>query len=153
MKFIIAVALCLLGTTFILAQPEKPGNSFAEKSAVKAVTLGREDSDGNIEVDVETFNTTDVPIYCYVDLTSGKPTTVKLVFVAVKVKGIRPNSKLLTTSYKTKEGEDAVTFTGRPAKTWTVGKYRVDIFINGEKKSSKEFSVEAKKLSRSAVTY
>ncbi|NNF00270.1 MAG: hypothetical protein HKN25_14720 [Pyrinomonadaceae bacterium] len=149
MKFILAALLCVLAVVSAVAQTEKTGFSkSAEKNGVKKLTLARQDSEGNIEENIEIFSTNDVPIFCYVDLISTVPTSVQLNLIAVKVKGLRPNTKIISISYKTKKGEDAVTFTGKPENDWIVGSYRVDILLNGKLAKSREFSVEM--LHRSA---
>lgn len=141
MRFITTVLLCLLGFFSVTAQTEK--NDFVE-GEVEALILAKKDSKGNIVEDVKVFSPTDIPIICYVDLTSAKPVTVKLNFIAVKVKGVRPNSKIVSVSYKTKNGEDSVEFEGKPEKLWVVGTYRVDILINGKLAIGKEFTVAYK---------
>jgi len=143
MKFILTAILCFCCVIAVSAQTEK--SEFREDTTENKVTklsLAREDSDGNIEENVEAFSPKDIPIFCYVDLSSAKPTSVQLNFIAVKVKGVRPNSKIISTRYKTKKGENAVTFTGKPKKEWTEGAYRVDILLNGKLAVSKEFLVE-----------
>ncbi len=145
MKFILTAILCFCSSIAISAQTEK--NEFRKDTTENKVTklsLAREDADGNIEENVEIFSPKDVPIFCYVDLSSSKPTSVQLNFIAVKVKGVRPNSKIISTRYKTKKGENAVTFTGKPEKDWIIGTYRVDILLNGKLAVSKEFAVEIK---------
>ena len=130
----------------MFSQTEKTG--YAEENKKKnaaELTLARKNSDGDIEEDIEIFNPSDVPIICYVDLVSDKPVTVKLNFVAVKVKGVRPNSRVISISYKTKNGENIVTFTGKPERHWVLGNYRVDIFLGGKLATSKEFTVSKKK--------
>ena len=143
MKFICAVLVCLFCLANLIAQPEKGefDKTEKEKKVIK-LALAREDKDGNIEENPEVFSPTDIPIFCYVDLNTTDPTLVKLNFIAVKVKGMRPNSKIISTQYKTKDGEDAVTFTGKPEKKWVIGKYRVDIYLDGKLAEKKEFVVK-----------
>jgi len=115
-----------------------------DKNRAADLTLARKNSGGDIEEGIEIFSPRDIPIICYVDLASDKPVTVKLNFIAVKVRGVRPNSKIISISYKTKEGEDIVTFTGKPEKQWVLGAYRVDILLDGKLTTSKEFTVSKK---------
>ena len=142
MKFIFATMLCFLGVLAATAQPDKIDYiGEGERTKTAKLTLAREDADGNIIEDVKVFAPGDIPIYCYVDLISSKPVTVELKFIAVKVAKIRPNTKIISISYKTKNGEDAVTFTGEPEGLWMVGKYRVNILLDGKERLSKTFEV------------
>ena len=143
MRFVLAILICLIGAGAIIAQPGNSGNKEPdEQKKVEKVTLAREDADGNIEKDVETFLPTDVPIICYVDLVSSKPSTVSLKLIAVDVEGLFPNTALISISYKTKKREDVVTFRGRPEKRWLTGSYRVEILVNGKPAAKKGFKVE-----------
>ena len=147
MKFILASFLCLLCFSGAFAQPGE--SRYTEKnkeSKAASLTLARKDLTGNIVEDIEIFSPKDIPIYCYVDLSSTKSVTVQLNFIAVKVRGIRPNTKIISVSYKTKKGEDSVTFTGKPDKKWIVGSYRVDILLDGKATLSKGFAVENQRL-------
>ena len=87
------------------------------------------------------FETTDIPIHCAVQLDSIKAVTVKMNFVAVKVAGVRPETRVVTISYKTNGKQDRVNFAGSPADFWTAGDYRIDIFIDGKIGGSKSFEI------------
>ena len=144
--YCVSVFLCLLFAAGLIAQPEKIEFKKSEPKKPKAtLSLAKEDADGNITDNVRIFSPKDIPILCYVDLKTAKPVAVKLNFVAVKVKGIRPNSRIISVSYKTKNGEDSVTFTGKPEKVWLAGAYRVDIYLDGKLAMSETFSVEKPK--------
>ena len=146
MKFIVAVFLCLLSTVGFAAQTGNNGYVETKKEQTKpTLSMAKEDSEGNIVENINIFAPGDIPIYCYIDLNSTKSVTVKLNFVAVKVRGIRPNHKIIRASYKTKNDEDSVTFLGEPDKLWLVGEYRVDIFIDDKLAISKGFVVEKSK--------
>ncbi|MCB1026049.1 MAG: hypothetical protein KDB79_16755 [Acidobacteria bacterium] len=143
MKFLFIALFCAFGFISVYAQTEKVGfTNESDKAKAVTLTLARKDSDGNIDEDIKVFSPKDIPIYCYVDLKSPAPVEVKLNFIAVKVKGIRPNSKIISISYKLKNGEDNVTFTGKPEKNWFTGTYRVDILIENKLVVSKTFEVE-----------
>ena len=63
-------------------------------------------------------------------------------FVAAKVPGVKPETKVVSTSYTTKENEDRVNFSGRPDGQWVAGKYRVDIFVGEKKVRNIEFEIK-----------
>jgi len=69
--------------------------------------------------------------------------TIKMNFVAVSVNGVKPETKVVTASYTTKDGQNRVNFTGRPDGKWTPGKYRVDLFIDGKATKNLEFEIKS----------
>lgn len=140
MKYILIISVCLTLVSGVWAQ--MPELKDADEIKVEKITLGREDADGNIVADISVFNPKDIPIYCYIDLNSTKSVKVKLNLIAVKAKGLRPDSKVVVVNYKTKNGENNVEFTVSPEKIWKVGAYRFDVFLGGKLAGSKGFKVE-----------
>ena len=137
MKFLLAAALCIAAVGSVQAQT----NGDEDSPKVSKTTLARKESDGTITEDPETFRPKDVPIICYVDLTVDHPVEVRLVSVAKRAVGLRPESRIATVTYKTKQGESGVTFTSRPKGLWAAGSYRADVFLNGTLSDSKDFTV------------
>ncbi len=138
-KFIPVFAAILIGifaaAAFGQPSPVSPTSNLLE------VYLAKDDGTGHPGDASELFSTTDVPIYCVVLLNSVDPTKVSMSFVAAEVAGIKAGTKVVTTTYTTKQGENRVNFTGRPEKLWIVGKYRVDIYIDGKFEKSSEFLI------------
>jgi hypothetical protein len=114
--------------------PTKPG--------VVEVYFAKDDGTGKAGEEATSFITTDVPIYCVVQLDSALPTTVKMNLVAVAVPGVKAETKVVSTTYTTKDSQDRVNFSGRPAGQWVAGRYRVDIFIGNSAVVSREFAVQ-----------
>jgi hypothetical protein len=108
---------------------------------IEEVYLAKDDGHGKAGEQVSEFKVTDVPIYCVVLLESIKSSVVKMNFVAVSVAGVKPETKVVTASYTTKEGQNRVNFTGRPDGTWTPGKYRVDLYVDGKFVKDLEFVI------------
>jgi hypothetical protein len=104
--------------------------------------LAKDSGDGTAGNAATEFETNDIPIYCVVMLDSDEAVTVKMELIAVDVKGVRAESKVITTGYTTKRGETRVDFTGRPDGRWTPGKYRVDLFINGVRSEDLPFTIK-----------
>lgn len=140
MRFVLTVLLCFFFGLSVFAQTENAKNS--EKTKVKSLILAREDAEGNIEENVETFKPADFPVYIYVDLSRTGIIDVKMNLVAVKAKGLRANTKVVVVSYKTKTDENTVQFRASPKKLWAVGDYRVEILLDGNLAESKNFKVE-----------
>jgi hypothetical protein len=99
---------------------------------IEEAYLARDDGDGKAGEQVTEFTTTDIPIYCVVLLETARTSNVKMNFVAVAVAGVKPETKVVTASYTTKEGQNRVNFTGKPDGKWTPGQYRVDLFLDGK---------------------
>ncbi len=143
MKVLLAVLVCLLAGGAAFAQAPEEG--IGEAPRVSKTTLAKKEKDGTIRENPEWFRTTDVPLICYVDLTSDKPTDVSVTVVAAKAVGLRPDSKVTTARYKTRSGENGVTFTVRPDGKWAPGEYRVDVFLDGKLADSLSFLVSDSK--------
>jgi len=114
----------------------------ARPSSIEEVYLAKDDGEGKAGEQVTEFRTTDVPIYCVVLLESDAKRVVKMNFVAVSVSGVKPETKVVTASYTTREGQNRVNFTGRPEGKWTPGKYRVDLFLDGKIARNVEFEIK-----------
>lgn len=139
MKFIQTILFCLFIVAGVYAQGDAP-----VVASIEEVYLAKDDGKGKAGEPVTEFVTTDVPIYCVVLLNTQKVVTVKINFVAVGVAGVKPETKVVTASYTTKERQNRVNFTGRPDGKWTPGKYRVDIFLDGEPATSVKFEIKEK---------
>lgn len=138
MKLLFLTLIVLASGTGIFAQTETPAVKIDE------FYLAKDDGTGNAGDIVESFKTTDVPIHCIVSLDSMQETKVKLVFVAVNVKGVKPEKQIITTSFTTNGEQNQVNFTGRPGnRTWNAGDYRIDIYINDKLATSKSFVIAA----------
>ncbi len=141
MKIIFISLLCLIFASGAFAQiEEKPQEP--ETVGVEDIHLAKDDGKGKAGEIAENFLTTDIPIYCVVQLNSSKPATVKMNFVAVDVKGVKAETKVITVSYKTNGKQNRVNFTGKPDKVWTAGNYRIDIFIDGKLVTGKSFEIK-----------
>src|SRR5215218_8390869 len=141
------VFACGLG---IFAQEAAP-TPVPVKTGIAEIYFAKDDGTGKAGEEATSFVTTDVPIYCVVQLDSAVPTTVKMNLVAVAVAGVRAETKVVSTSYTTKDNQDRVNFTGRPAGQWVAGRYRVDIFIGNAAVVSREFAVQKAEQARPAA--
>lgn len=122
-------------------------------AGVEELFLAKDDGNGKAGDVVSSFFTTDVPIYCVVQLDSDKPVTVKMNFVAVAVAGVKPDSKVVTTSYTTKEGQSRVNFTGKPFDKWNAGKYKVEIYLDGKLAKDLTFDIRPASGSPDGAAY
>ena len=109
---------------------------------VEDVYLARDDGVGKAGDVTDSFAPSDIPIHCVVVLADGQPRAVKMMLVAVKVPGVRPESRVVAASYTTKDKQNRVYFTGRPDGKWVPGTYRIDIFVYDRKERSVTFEVK-----------
>jgi hypothetical protein len=135
-SFFILISI-LVSVFCVAAQTE----SSEASSGIEEAYLARDNGYGKAGEQSIEFKITDVPIYCVVLLESNAKALVKMNFVAVAVTGVKPDTKVVTASYMTKDGQNRVNFTGRPDGTWTPGKYRVDLFLDGKLVRNLEFTI------------
>lgn len=148
MKLIYTILICLFFATCAYAQGDE-----TIPVEVEEVYLAKDDGNGKVGEQVSEFGTSDIPIYCVVLLDSTERVTVKMILVAVSVTGVKADTKVVTASYITKEGQNRVNFTGRPDGKWTPGKYRVDIFLNGKIAKNVEFEIKGGRVNTTAAKF
>lgn len=142
MRLTIFLGIFLIFASVVSAQSSPVSTPVADVG-VEDVYLAKDNGSGKAGDAVSSFVTTDIPIYCVVQLTSTKAATVKMNFVAVSVSGVKPDSKVVTVSYVTKDGQNRVNFTGKPGDKWSPGKYRVDIFLDGNLARGVVFEIQS----------
>jgi hypothetical protein len=78
--------------------------------------------------------------YVKVDLANAPDdTTVKASFTAVEAEGEDPNTFL--DDYELTSGDGLLTFNLSNNQLWPIGKYKVDLYLNGELDQTLEFEV------------
>lgn len=138
-KFAFILLACVIFAAGAYAQE---ADDSRPRVRVADLYLAKDNGSGKAGKEASEFIATDVPIYCVVQLDSAASVTVKMNLVAVNVPGVKPGTRVVTTSYTTKDNQSRVNFTGRPERVWTVGKYRVDIFLENLPAGSRSFTVE-----------
>lgn len=138
-KYILLLTFCLLFNTYAFTQinQAKAGGDVG----VAEIFLAKADAGGEPGEAAENFAPTDVPIFCVVQLDSMKSAIVKMNLVAVKVGGVKPDTKVFTVSYTTNGEQSRVSFKGAPDGKWVAGNYRFDIYINGKPAGTKTFEI------------
>lgn len=147
-KVFFLIIFLFLSCHAVFAQTDQP-----PADGIKEVYLAKDDGNGKAGEQVTEFRTTDIPIYCVVLLESDAKAVVKMNFVAVNVVGVKPETKVVTASYTTKDGQNRVNFSGKPEGKWTPGKYRVDLFLDGKKVKDVEFDIKTASGNSTAVKY
>ena len=153
MKFVLAISFCLFFTLHNFAQSDL-GDKTSEV-AVEEISLARDNGDGKAGEITDKFITTDTPIHCLIQLSSTKSAAVKMILVAVKADGLKPDTKSVSVSYTTNGNQNRVNFKASPEGIWAAGSYRADIYINGRLAKSRTFEIEksvkeTEKLTRTA---
>jgi hypothetical protein len=96
------------------------------------------DSEGKESTKV--FAPSDV-FYCIVTLANApEDTKVKAIWYAVEAENTQPNYKI--DEYETTSSDATLPFSLTPSGTWPTGKYKVEIYLNGELKQTLEFEVQ-----------
>jgi len=120
---------------------QAPPAELAEAQLYERAFLARDDGDGKPGEAATEFAPTDIPIHCVVVLSNASQVTVKMDLVAVSVAGVKHGSKVVSSSYTTKDLQDRVLFRGRPQGNWVAGAYRADIYIDGNLVSKLPFTI------------
>lgn len=133
--------LLLLGIG-LAAQPPASVGGDGGSEFIEELYLARDDGAGKAGDVTTLFAPSDIPIHCIVVLAKPDPAAVRMNFVAVKVAGVKPESRVVSASYSTSQGEDRVFFTGKPHGRWVAGSYRIDIYVNDKLEKSLSFEVK-----------
>lgn len=142
MKTIFAGIVCLFFGFNALAQTENDDDADTKTPEVEAIFLLRDDGTGKGGEETESFTTSDKILHFRIQLSSRKSASVKLILVAANVSGIKPETKSMTVSYKTNGKQNIVNFKASPEDSWSPGKYRADVFIDGSLSNKKEFEIQ-----------
>ena len=144
MKFVVMRSVLLICLLFLCGFGAfgQEGDDPTTSVGIADLYLAKDDGTGKAGDQATSFVTTDVPIYCVVQLDSGAPVTVKMNLVAVSVPGVKAETKVVSASYTTRDNQDRVNFTGRPVGQWVAGLYRVDVFVGDLPVVSREFAVQ-----------
>ena len=134
MKIVALLFLCLFFAVNGFAQIESAGS-------VEEVALARDDGSGKPGAATDKFSTTDNPIHCVIQLDSSRAITVKMILTAVKVVGLKPETKSVSVSYTTNGSQNQVSFTASPNGVWSAGSYRADIYLDGVLAKSLPFEI------------
>ena len=142
-KIILFTMLCLLLALSVAAQRSAADGQRPQTSVVgvEEVYLAKDNGEGVAGEATESFLTTDIPIYCVVQLDSTRPATVKMNLVAVSVAGVKAESRVITVSYQTNGQQSRVYFTGKPDRLWIAGSYRIEVFVDDKLAAGKNFEI------------
>lgn len=135
------IFLVLLLSAVMFGQGIREASPEIAADPIETIFLSRDNGEGKPGEETATFLPNDIPIYCVITLKDFDVVNVRMNLVAVKVSGVKPESKVVTASYTTKNGQNRIIFTGRPDGLWEPGNYRIDVFVGGAKVRSIPFTV------------
>jgi hypothetical protein len=138
--FLFTIIFCLFFSFCVIGQTESTQEN--KEVGIEEIYLAKDDGSGKAGDVVTSFQTTDIPIHCVVQLNSMSPVTVKMSLIAVNVKGVKAETKVITTTYKTNGKQSKVSFTGTPEGNWVAGNYRVDIFLDNKPVGNQTFDIQ-----------
>jgi len=131
-KFQILIALLILAIATLAC-----GGSVSTANISSAKMFA--DSEGTQET---TVYAQDQPFYCIVELANAPDdTTLKAVWTAVEAEGTEPNL-VIDDAEITAGNENVFTFDLTNNGLWPIGKYKVDLYLNGELDRTLEFEVQ-----------
>lgn len=108
---------------------------------VNRVYMARDDG-GSPGEETDTFAAGDRTIHCVVELNKAKKDTdVRFLWKIVDAGGSR-NEEIKTIDYSTKSFENKVRGHLTLPKDWPIGKYRVEVFINGSLDKTVDYTIE-----------
>ena len=100
------------------------------------------DDDGKPGDETTTFSPGDRTVHCVIELNKAKKDTeVRFIWKAVDVEGSR-NEEIKTIDYTTKSFENKVRGHLTFPKDWPTGKYRVEVYINGDLDKTIDYTME-----------
>lgn len=135
------ILLLLLLSAAMFGQGIREASPEIAADPIDTIVLSRDNGEGKPGEETATFLPNDIPLYCVITLKNFDVVTVRMNLVAVKVGGVKPETKVVSASYTTKNGQNRIIFTGRPDGRWEPGNYRIDVFIGGGKVRSVPFTV------------
>ena len=129
---ILAIALLAIATVSCSV------NFSVSTANIKSAKLSASET-GSPETTV--FSPDDMTVYCIVKLANAPDdTVVKAVWTAVDVEGADANTKI--DDAELKSGDADLTFDLTNNGPWPVGKYKVDLYLNGKLDRTLEYKVQ-----------
>ena len=106
------------------------------------VHMARDDGHGDPGEETSTFDSGDRTIHCVTKLKEAKSgTQMKFSWFVVDAQGSQ-NDKIKDIDYTTRALENVVHGHLTAPRDWPVGKYKVDVYVNGNLEKTVQFTVE-----------
>jgi hypothetical protein len=131
----------MVGLALILVLILSACSVSASTANISAATMAQDEAGKN---PTKVFSPNDQTFYCIAELSNApEDTTVKAVWTAVDVEGVKPNLKIDESSI-TADESGQLTFDLTNDGPWPVGEYKVDLFLNDDEEPARtlEFKVQ-----------
>lgn len=110
--------------------------------ALSEVHMARDDGEGDPGEETSIFNSKDRTIHCVAKLNDAKSgTKMKFSWYIVEAEG-RSNEKIRDIDYTTRTLENVVHGHLIAPRDWPVGKYKVEVHVNGNLEETVSYTVE-----------
>ena len=121
--------------------PESPSSNANPTGAIKELHMAKDDGKGDPGDETTVFGPGDRTIHCVVKLAEAKSgTKMKFSWFIVDAEGAK-NEKIRDIDYTTRALDSIVHGHLTLPQDWPSGKYRVDVFVNGNLEKSVQYSV------------
>lgn len=118
------------------------GTPTTSTGALSDVHMARDDGKGDPGDETDTFNSKDRTIHCVTTLKDAKSgTQMKFSWYVVEAEGGQ-NEKLRDIDYTTRALENVVHGHLTAPRDWPAGKYKVDIYVNGNLEQTVAYTVQ-----------
>lgn len=116
--------------------------SSTSTGALEDVHMARDDGKGDPGDQTDTFNGKDRTIHCVTKLKEAKSgTKIKFSWYVVEAEGTG-NEKIRDIDYSTRALEDVVHAHLTAPRDWPAGKYKVEVYVNGNLEETVRYTVE-----------
>jgi hypothetical protein len=126
------------------AEPANSSSATPSTStgALSDVHMARDDGNGDPGEETSTFNSKDRTIHCVSKLKDAKSgTKMKFSWYVVEAEG-GSNEKIRDIDYTTRTLENIVHGHLTAPRDWPVGKYKVEVYVNGNLEETVSYTVE-----------
>ena len=134
---LLALLLAPQAVNSVCAAPATGAKSQAV--SIKTLVLARDYKGGKAVGIAKTFKPANKKIHCVVGLNRVATVTAKAAWYAVDAAGLR-NFKIVEASLP-RQLADQLHFNASLPRPWPVGKYRVDVYINGKLARSVPYTI------------
>lgn len=123
-----------------LSQGESPSGGAKPTGIIKQIHMARDNGQGGPGEAADNFGPTDRTIHCVVELAEpNAETKIRYSWWVIEAEGAK-NEKIEDIEYATKP-EDRIVHGHLTVDDWPPGKYKVDVYVNGNLEESVEYNV------------
>jgi hypothetical protein len=123
-------------------EPENTSQDASSTGAISEIYMAKDDGNGDPGDKASVFGENDRTIHCVTKLNNPKPgTNMKFTWWVVEAAGAQ-NEKIRDIDFSTRALEDVVHGHLTPPNDWPPGKYKVEVYVNGNLERTVGYIVE-----------